>query len=147
MGERESTDKVYSPDLVPYEFSGASGLFSTIASIIVGPIRLLLRVVHNIMILPAGMMASYAEGLLIIGAMVGVIGVIDFILRGRWPLLVSQIPVILLAVKLKATASRATEIALIKSEVEIDTDKVEELCNGIVPELDAIIGKDESNNE
>lgn len=134
-------DKVYSPDLQTFELEGPSGVFGTVASVLVGPIRLVMRCAHNIMILPANLLASYAEGLLIVSAIMLTVGVFDFLLLGKWPLLVSQVPLIILAVKLKASASKAVVKAQEKAEVEIDTEKVEELCNTIYDEIDAALGK------
>lgn len=140
-------DKVYSPDLQTFELEGPSGVFGTLASILVGPIRLLLRVMHNIMILPANLLASYADGLFVVGALMLGAGVFDFIVYHKWPLLVSQIPVMILAIKLKAGASKAVASSLEKTEVEIDVEQVEELCNSITDELDAIVGKESDSNE
>lgn len=140
-------DKVYSPDLQTFELEGPSGVFGTLASVLVGPIRLLMRVMHNIMILPANLLASYADGLFIVGALMLGAGVFDLLVYGKWPLLVSQIPVMILAVKLKAGASKAVKSSTEKTEVEIDVEKVEELCNSITAELDSIIGKEREENE
>ena len=134
-------DKVYSPDLQTFELEGPSGLFGTVASVLVGPIRLVMRCSHNIMVLPANLLASYAEGLLIVSSLLLVVGIFDFLFLGKWPLLVSQVPLIILAVKLKASASKAVIKAQEKVEVEIDTKKVEELCNTLYDEIDAALGK------
>lgn len=135
-------DKVYSPDLQTFELEGPTGIFGTLASIIVGPLRLLMRVTHNIVILPANLLASYADGLLLVGAVLTALGVVDFLVFRKWPLLVSQLPVIILAIKLKAAASKAVLQAEEKHEVEIDTTQVEKLCNTIYGELDEVLGKD-----
>lgn len=135
--------KVYSPDLQSFSLEGRSGIFGTLASLIVGPIRVISRVAHNVMILPADLLASYAEGLLITGIIFELLGIVDYIFFDKWPLLVSQVPVIASALHLKAKARRAIVISETKHEVEIDTDQVTELCNTIYGELDAIVGNTE----
>lgn len=135
--------KVYSPDLQTFSLEGRSGIFGTLASLIVGPIRVISRVAHNVMILPADLLASYAEGLLIVGVVLEVIGIADYVFWHKWPLMVSQLPVIASAIHLKAKAKKAIVIAETKHEVEIDLDQVTELCNTIYQELDAIVGKTE----
>ena len=71
------------------------------------------------------------------------LGVVDYLLYKKWPLLVSQVPVWIFSLHLKRKAARAVEISKQKREVELDTSKVSELCNQIYTELDAIIGKEE----
>lgn len=136
-------NKVYSPDLQTFELEGPTGIFGTLASVVVGPIRLLLRVMHNIVILPAALLESYASGLLIVSVILLVTGIVDIIVFKKWPLLVSQIPAVLLAVRLKQKASRGVQLAKAKVEVEIDDEQINELCNGIYDKLDAAIGIEE----
>lgn len=145
MEDKSKESKVYSPDMQTYEFEGKSGLFGTIASIIVGPVRIIMRVLGNIMVLPAELMVSYAEGLLVVSGVLLAIGVFDFIAYGKWPMLVSQIPALILAFKLRAKSASVVKTMEVKSEVQIDTKQVEELCNGIVEELDQIVRKDDLN--
>lgn len=142
---RTTGPKVYSPDLQTFSLEGRSGIFGTIASIVVGPIRLLSRVSHNIMILPAGLLGSYAEGLLFVGVVVTLLGVVDLVFFRKWPLLVSQLPVLLAAVHFKAKARKAVVIAETKHEVEIDNAQVEDLCDQIFTELDAKLGMEEQH--
>lgn len=136
-------DKVYSPDLETFELEGPSGVFGTVASIVVGPVRMIMRVMHNIVILPAELLASYAEGLLIVGCAMMAVGIFDFLVFHKWPILISQIPVIFLSLKLKAKATEAVVKSKEKTEVEIDTEKVEELCSSVYEEIDAALGKGE----
>lgn len=146
MKDSSSENKVYSPDMQVYEFEGKTGLFGTIASIVVGPVRLIMRVLGNIMVLPTRLMLSYSEGLLIVSGMLLFIGAIDIIVYGKWPLLVSQIPALILALRLRAKSILLTKTIDIKSEVQIDTKQVEDLCNSAIVEFDAIIGKDDSDD-
>ena len=139
--------KVYSPDLRTFSLEGKSAIFGTVASIFVGPIRIILRVLHNIMILPANLMKDYANSLFIVGIVFGVIGVVDFILFSKWPLIISQVPVIGLAIILKRTASKSIAISEEKREVEIDMKAVEDLCNTIYSEIDSAIGKEIVDDE
>lgn len=145
MGKDEGSSggqKVYSPDLQLFSLEGKSGVFGTIASFIVGPIRLLSRVAHNVMILPANLLASYAEGLFFCGLVLGVLGVVDYLVYDKWPLIVSQVPVLMLARHFKQRAKRAVVISQTKHEVEIDNEQVSTLCNTIYDELDQIVGKE-----
>lgn len=146
MKDSSSENKVYSPDMQVYEFEGKTGLFGTIASIVVGPVRLIMRVLGNIMVLPTRLMLSYSEGLLIVSGILLFIGAIDIIVYGKWPLLVSQIPALILALRLRAKSILLTKTIDVKPEVQIDTKQVEELCNSAIAEFDAIIGKDDSDD-
>ena len=136
-------EKVYSPDLKVFDLDGRSGIFGTMASIAVGPLRLLMRVSHNIMILPANLMETYANGLLVIGIIMASLGVVDWLVFKHWPLIVSQIPVIVFAVHLRSRARKAVELADTKYEVEIDNSQVENLCNQIYTDLNNIVGKED----
>lgn len=135
-------DKVYTPDLQTYELEGPTGIFGTVASILVGPLRLVLRVVHNIMILPAHLLRVYAEGLFIASSTFAVIGLLYWIFTGRWFLFVSELPMIGVAFLINKRALNAMQVAEEKRKVEINTKQVEELCNSIYEELDAAQGEE-----
>lgn len=145
--DEQNGGKVYSPDIQSYSFEGSSGVFGTIASFIVGPIRFVVRVTHNICILPADLLYSYAGGLMLVGGIVCSIGVLDFVVFHKWPLLVSQIPVIILAWWLRKTSSQAVQRSEEKTDVEIDTKQIEDLCSGIYDEINSELGKDAKQNE
>lgn len=130
--------KVYSPDIKPYSFEGRSGVFGTLLSIIVAPIRITTRVMHTIFILPADMQVEYANSLYLMSIIMGVIGVVDLFVYKKWPLLVSQIPVLYYATRLRNQAQKSTAIAQAKREVDIDRDQVGELCNTIYDDLEQI---------
>ena len=133
--------KVYSPDVSNYELDGETTVFKTASSLLVGPVRIVSRVMHNIMILPANLLASYAQGLLMVSAVMFLLGVVDYIVFQKWPLLISQVPAMLLALHLSKKAKRAIEVAQDKREVDINDAEVVEMCNGIYDELDAVIGE------
>lgn len=133
-------DKVYSPDLQTFELEGASGVFGTLASIIVGPIRIMTRVTHNIFVMPATLQVSYANSLLVISALLALVGLFEILVFRKWPLLVSQIPALLVALKLRISANRATVKSKEKREVHIDREQVTELCESLYTELDNITG-------
>lgn len=134
--------KVYAPDIDNYEFEGRSGLFGTVAALFVGPVRLVMRVVHNIVILPVDFLPSYVSALSLVSASMTVLGIIDYLAFHRWPLLVSQLPVFIygryLRHRIKMSASSSEGVR----EVEIDTEQIEAACNSITDELDTIVGKD-----
>ena len=130
--------KVYSPDIKPYSFEGRSGVFGTLLSIIVAPIRITTRVMHISFILPANMQEDYAKALYFLAVAMSVLGVVDLVFYKRWPLLISQIPVVYYATRLRGQAQRSTAIAKSKREVEIDTDVVGDLCNTIYDDLEKI---------
>lgn len=134
--------KVYSPDVKNYSLEGMSGIYGTVASLFVGPIRLLLRVMHNLMILPVGLLKSYSSGLLFVGIVMEVLGIIDYVAFHKWPLFVSQIPIIVIAIILNQRVARAEKRIEKIREVEIDVERVEELCGTIYDELDNIVGKE-----
>ena len=81
-------DKVYSSDLQTFSLEGTSGIFGTVASLLVGPIRLLSRVTNNIMVLPANLLESYADGVVVIGAILAALGVVDWLVFDKWQLLI-----------------------------------------------------------
>lgn len=111
MEEDTGKRKVYSPDITPYSMEGNSGLFGTISSLIVGPIRLVSRVMHNIFVLSADMQKDYAEALIRMSVVFGFIGVCDFFVFHKWPLLIAQIPALILGLRLKNQAQRSLSIA------------------------------------
>ena len=145
--DEQNGGKVYSPDIQTYSFEGSSGIFGTIASFVVGPVRFVMRVTHNICILPANLLYSYAGGLLLVGGIAAAIGVFDFVMFRKWPLLVSQIPVIILAYWLRKTSSQAVQRSEEKTDVEIDTKQIEDLCSGIYDEINREMGKDAKQDE
>lgn len=140
--ENKVTRKVYSPDIQPYSFEGSSGLFNTISSIFVGPIRLLMRVPHNIMILPVDLLADYASGLIVTCIVMIALGFVDYVVFHKWPLLVSQLPVLIVATRLRARASRYVGKEEEKREVNIDYEQVQNLCATVYDEIDNAIGKE-----
>lgn len=133
--------KVYSPDIQEFSFEGMNGLLSIIFSLLIGPIRLLMRVMHNIMILPAELLASYANSLLLVSGSMMVLGIIDYLLYHKWPLLVSQIPTICIALWFRKKASSAVARSEELREVNINVEEVQEMCGKIYDELDSMLGK------
>lgn len=132
-------DKVYSPDLQPYSFEGRSGIFGTLLAFAVAPVRVVTRVVHNVFIMPANMLGDYAKSLLLVSCVLLGLGVLDMIMFGKWPLLVSQVPALYYALRLKAQSAKSVQAAMTKREVDIDTSQVEELCSSIYDELNEVI--------
>ena len=132
-------DRVYSPDITHYDLEGMSGIVNTISSIMVAPIRISMRVMHNIFVLPANLQAVYAESLLFICFVMCIFGVADLVLFGKWVLLVSQLPLIIYAMRLKSQAKKSVNVFERKQEVEINIDEVESLCNTVYDELDTVL--------
>lgn len=139
MTNDERLEKVYSPDIKPYSFEGKSGIFGTLLSIIMAPVRIISRVTHNVFILPANLQEGFADKWLLVSCILLAIGFLDFVIEKKWPLLVSQIPGIFLSLRLKRQASKSTEIATEKREVDIDIDQVTELCNSVYSEFESIV--------
>ena len=135
-GDANSENKVYSPDIKVYSMEGRSGLFNTILTIIVGPIRLVTRVMHNIFILPANLLEDYANALMLCSIVVGGIGLIDLVVYKKWPLIVSQIVPLLYSLRLGRQAKASTFMAKKKRSVEINVEAVEELCGEVYTEID-----------
>lgn len=132
-------DKVYSPDITHYGLEGMSGVVNTISSIMVAPIRLSMRVMHNIFVLPANLQSAYAESLLFVCFAMCIFGVVDLFLFGKWVLLVSQLPLVIYAIRLKSQAKISVNVFERKQEVEINIDEVESLCNTVYDELDTVL--------
>lgn len=141
MDDRENS-KVYSPDIHPYSMEGRSGVFGTLLSFVVAPIRITTRVIHNIFILPANLLESYANALYSTALIIGCIGIVDLLLYKKWCVTVSQIPALYFATVLRKQARKSTQIALEKREVDIDYEQVQTLCNTVFEELNEIIGSD-----
>lgn len=141
MKNKDMRRKVYSPDISEYSFEGTEGLFKTVSSIFIGPLRLLMRVMHNIMILPAELLASYSNALLLVSGAMAVLGILDYLVFHKWPLLVSQIPAICIALWFRKKASSAVARSEELREVNINVDEVQEMCNEIYKELDSMLGK------
>lgn len=131
--------KVYSPDIVVYSFEGRGGLIRTISFLLISPIRLVSRVMHNIFVMPANLQKRYADGLLVVATLTFALGLIDLFVYHIWCLAVSQIPLFFIALKLRNKAAIAEDISSEKREVDIDTGQVEELVETIYDDLDAII--------
>lgn len=138
MSNNESR-KFYSPDIQMYDLSGAPGVLNTIVSVVVAPIRLLTRVMHNIFVLPANLIEEYAKSLFIVASCMVVLGVLDLFLYKKWPMVVSQLPVFYYASVLKKQARKSTLISLHKREVDIDTERIETICNTVFEELKNVI--------
>lgn len=131
--------KVYSPDLGVFSLEGRSGVFGTLASIIVAPIRISTRVVHNVFSLPANLAYDYSNALLITSVVMLVMGIVDLFLYKKWPLLVSQIPAIYYATRLKKRAMKSKAKAEEERIVDINVQEIEELCNTVYTELNEAI--------
>lgn len=148
MGKKSNElRKVYSPDITPYSFEGDSYFVGTTLSILVAPIRLITRVMHNIFVLPADMQKGYANSLLIVSAALLGIGVFDYLYAGKFILVLSQIPVLIYAVQLRKKAVKSERLAHAKREIEIDEDQINEACSNIYNELDTILGSDENESK
>lgn len=141
--DEDLTLKVYSPDIEPFSLEGELGLFNSISSIFVGPIRLLIHIPHNIMILPANLLEEYAMGLLIVGSILLLLGIFDYLLFKKWVLFASQIPVIFVALSFKKKASFAVEKNNTPREVDIDYAEVKDVCMTVYDEIDSALGKGE----
>lgn len=135
--------KVYSPDITPYSFEGDSYFFGTVLSILVAPVRLVSRVMHNIFVLPADLCVGYANSLFIVSGILFIIGLVSLLLDGKWVLALSQLPVLGYVFILRRQAKQSVETARNLHEVEIDVEEIEVLCNGIYTELNEILGGNE----
>lgn len=131
--------KVYSPDIVPYSFEGKGWALGTFASIVVAPIRLVSRVMHNVFIMPAGLMADYAEGLLIVAGATALLGLADLLLFHKWVLLFSQLPLFPVALRLRKSAVKAEKLSKEQRIVDMDEVQVEELLETVYDELEKVI--------
>lgn len=140
-------DKVYAPDIQTFELDGPPGVFGTIASIVAGPVRIVSRVMHSMLVLPAKLLKSYGDGLLLTGAVLGVLGILDLVLYAKWPLAVSQIPVVFAGLWYRNKAAQCLPEDAPKREVEIDNEQVNELVNSIYSELDLVLGKEQCDDE
>lgn len=131
--------KVYSPDIEPYSFEGKNGILGTISYIIVAPIRLVSRVMHNIFVMPADLQVDFAEGLFVVAGAVSLLGLVDLLVWHKWVMLVSQLPLFPFAYKLRQSAIKSRGLAKKKRIVDVDKEQVGELMETIYDELDKII--------
>ena len=138
-GDVNKVPKVYSPDITPFGMEGKSGAIGVLLSFVVAPIRLVSRVMHNIFILPADLLGEYANALMTVSSLMMLLGIASFVFEKKWCLLVSQIPAIYIALRLRKQAQKSTAIAQEKREVNIDLELVSDNCGTIYDELDKII--------
>lgn len=131
--------KVYSPDIQPYSFEGKGWVLGTFASIVVAPIRLVSRIMHNIMVMPADLQVEYAQGLLVVAGAVTALGAIDLLFFHKWVMLLSQLPLFPVALKLRASALKASSASKELRHVDVDRKQVEELTETIYDDLDKIV--------
>lgn len=136
---QDKLEKVYSPDIKPYSFEGRSGLFGTLLSFIMAPIRIVTRVMHNIFVIPANLLEGFAMKWFYVSIVLLVIGLADLFLQKKWPLAVSQLPGIYLSLRLAKQARNSTEIAREKPEVSIDIEQVTQECNKVLKDFDDIL--------
>lgn len=133
----------YSPDIDEFSFEGASYFFGLIASIVVAPIRLVMRVMHMIALLPAKLMVVYLRYLIGVSVAMVVVGVVSFIFDGKWIILASQAIVLVASLFLSTTLKYDAEDESSVRQLDIDEEEVEAICNGIYEELDNYFGKEE----
>lgn len=136
----EEDKRVYSPDIPTYSFEGQSYFLGTILSFLVAPIRIVTRVMHNIIILPADLKEDYAKSLMVTSTVLLILGIFDWVVAGKWMLCVSQVIPLIYAVKLKSSAHQSVELAREKREIEIDMDEVTNICESVYDELNVILG-------
>ena len=136
--------KLYSPDIKVFSFDGPSGIFNIMSSLLVGPLRVIMRVMHNITLLPATLLEDYANTLMITGGALTLLGVLDLIVFGKWPLVVSQIPVLCLAWYLKSKSNRSIVAHRERREVVIDEEALKSICESVYDKIDAEIGESNS---
>jgi len=135
--------KTYSPDIAVYSFEETSAIYKTISSVLIGPLRLVMRVLHNIPLLPPKLFREYVNGLFIVILAFSVVGFIDYVFFNHWPLLVSQAISLVIAWWLKSKCHNGPDAEEEMREVEIDLDQVDKCCNQIYKRLDAIVGDEE----
>lgn len=141
--ESRVSQKTYSPDIAVYSFEETSAVYKTLSSILVGPIRLVMRVMHNIPLLPGKLLVEYTRGLFLVCGAFSFVGLFDYVFYGKWPMLVSQPVVFLIALHLKRKCRFVAELVEEVREVEIDEDQVNACCNKIFSRLDEIVGNTE----
>lgn len=137
-------DLVYSPDLQTYDLAGSRGLLSTVSSFIIGPIRLVSRVSTNIAVLPLSLAEAYGNSLLLVGTLFAAIGLVDLLVFKKWPLIVSQLPVIAYGLHLRVYSKRSTIKAREKREVVVDTATLNNFCNTTEAEIASALGNEEN---
>ena len=133
---RSLRDLRYAPDIEIFDLEGSAGIVNTLISFVVGPVRLVLRVTHNIMTLPAPMLYSFANSLLLVSTIFGAIGLLDFLVYKKWPLLVSQVISALVAILIRQKTAASVDFDEIVREVEIDNEQVEELVGSLYDRID-----------
>lgn len=131
--------KVYSPDITSFSFEGNEGIAHIFAYVLVAPFRIVSRVMHNILILPANLQEQYARGLLIIGGFMTLLGAIDLIVFKKWVLLVSQLPVFIISHKMKQSAQYAIEQQAEEPIIDVDREEVNAMAESVYEELDKIL--------
>lgn len=139
-------DLVYSPDLQTYDLAGSRGLLSTVSSFIIGPIRLVSRVSTNIAILPSSLTKAFGNSLLIVGGCFSLLGLVDLLLFKKWPLLVSQVPVIIYGLQQRRSGESSLKKEKAKREVVVDTEALNDYCNTLETEIHKALGNEEEGS-
>lgn len=128
-------DLVYSTDIQVTDLEGSNALVHSIAAIAFAPIRILLKVLHNIMILPADLMLIYAESLLMISSIMLGIGILNLFFNRSVLLLLCEIPVVLLSLLWKRKASTSVVVSNKRNVISIDTNAIEDVCNSVYDKI------------
>lgn len=138
------SDLVYAPDVMVQELDGKHNLIFSLVSLIISPVRICLRVMHNIAIMPAKLKKEFLNELITIAVVMEIIGLIDFLLNHKWPLAISQIPVLIYAYRARSKVVVAVEKDAEVTEVDIDSEEVEKMCITVYDKLDAVLEEEEN---
>lgn len=137
---------IYAPDVMVQELDGKHNLIFSLVSVIISPVRVCLRVMHNIAIMPAKLKKEFLNELITVSIAMEAIGLVNLFLNHKWPLAISQIPVLLYAYRARNTVVIAVEKDAEVTEVDIDSEQIEQMCVSVYDKLDSVLEEDSSAN-
>lgn len=137
--ENQQTSVIYSPDVVIDEFNLDTMLGHTLASLCVGPLRIVTRVGSNLALLSPTHLTRCIRNMMFIDLFLLVFSTIQsFFIKSYFFPITSFGVLVLLAVWYKRiTIQKKREQA--EKEFEIDSDSIESVCNEIYTILDKIM--------
>lgn len=132
-------DFVYSQDLTTTELSLNKAIGHIIASLAIGPIRLITKVASNILLLPYDLLKQYIEHVLFIITSLIFISLIHATFSGRINLLLITILFYPIPLFILYKLTQKKKPIYKKKSISVDFQPLEEECNKIYEELDKII--------
>lgn len=139
INENEKVDILYSPDVVIDTFSLDTMLGHTLASLCVGPLRIVTRIGSNLALLPPAHLTRCILNMIFVDLFLFVFSLVQsFFIHSYFFPVISFCLLLLLAIWYKKTAVQEKREEIDK-EFDIDSESIESVCNEVYTILDKII--------